>query len=169
MFFEKCRMRLASTQLIVHDSHLSKVYARLDTSDYEERKSEKRLSPMGKPPIEKRFSGAPLAAGWFLLFMALGIWIAWHAHERESVGLGIVAFFGVFGSYSWFVYTPITTKRAPLRKSNHTSSNLICCTPIALSAATKNAAGKPPRLILFDTDARVSRKPISERRAASSS
>lgn len=79
-------------QLIVHDPRLTKIYPRLDAGDYEERKSEERLSPMGKPHIEKRFSGAPLAAGWFLSFMALGIWIAWHAHERESVRLGIVAF-----------------------------------------------------------------------------
>ena len=74
-------------RLPAHDLRLSKVNQSLRCGHYQEGNSEHYLDPMREPEINEPFRGLPIATGWLLGFLSLGIWVAAHAYLTSNLSL----------------------------------------------------------------------------------
>jgi hypothetical protein len=81
-----------------HDLRLSHVDRELREPDENQRYRENDLYPMRGTKIPKRLRGVPMATWDFLGLSALFLWVARHAHERQSLLLTLLALMLLIGA-----------------------------------------------------------------------
>ncbi len=108
--------------LFFHDASLSIVDNELRNTNKNKRDSKEYFDPVRKFEVAKGFRGLPVALGWFVAALGGWLWVAYIAHEKQSMTLtvaalcfAIAAFGGLYVILWWsndFLIGPSSTETA---------------------------------------------------------
>ena len=101
-----------NSSLAGHYERLPPINISLQSSYADEKRGEENFNYIVKPEMPKRFRGLPMALGWFIGLILMGLWVAHLAYDRDSpmlsclvIGLLLAAVGGWYVILVWQNFT----------------------------------------------------------------